>query len=114
MPLLTSGFGDILGFGIPLHGVVRRVSFNLAGRLVLGQVEFLLDLALAAAEMLVMVLLLERCTDFCFEFLCAFVGVRDVRFQLDGTFFKSLDRCFQRSDRAQRSVSYAGCVASRS
>src|SRR5690349_7854709 len=89
----------------------RGLCFNLAGCLVLGQVVSLLNFALTSAQMLVMLLLLKGSTAFCFELLGALASVRNVSFQLGCAFLETLHCYFQRSDRAESSVSDAGRIA---
>ena len=78
-------------FGFLLLNRLRGLGLDLAGSLVLGQIELFLDLALATAQVLVVLLLLERCADFCFKLLRALLGVGNIRLQLGGTFLETLD-----------------------
>src|SRR5216117_515537 len=86
--LLTNGFGDMLSFGILPRGVRRRIRFDLAGRLVLGQVRFLFDFALTAAQELRTLLVLKGSADFRFEFLAALMGISEAGFQPSGALFE--------------------------
>ena len=65
----------MLSFGILPRGVLRRIRFDLAGRLVLGQVRFLFDFALTAAQELITLLVLKGSADFRFEFLAPLMGI---------------------------------------
>ena len=60
---------------------VGRIGINLAGSLVLGQVELFLDFTLTTGQLLVTLLALEGCADFGFQFFPAFGGVGDVVFK---------------------------------
>ena len=82
-------FGDILGFGILPRGVVRRIRLDLAGGLILGEIELFLNFALAAAQLLLTRLMLERSADFGPKFLAPLLGLGDVRFELVGPFLIS-------------------------
>ena len=94
-PFVANGFRDILGFGILRFVVVPRNGIHLAGGLVLGEVELFLDFALAAAQISVTLLMLERSANFGFEFLAPLVGIGDVGFQLGGTLLEALNGRFQ-------------------
>ena len=87
------GLGLILG--ILLLVSISRISLNLAGGLILGQVEFFLNFTLAAGQFLITLLALEMRSDFGFQFFRPPVGVGDVAFHFGGTLLKTLDVRFQ-------------------
>ena len=64
-----------------LCGFLGRIGVNLAGGLVLGEVEFFFNLTLASGQLLVTLLPLEVRADFGLQLLRPFVGVSDVKFQ---------------------------------
>ena len=93
-----------LFLGFLLLVCVRRIRFNLARRLVLGEVELFLNLTLAAGQLLVTLLALEVRADFGFQFFRPLGGVGDVAIKFGRAFLKALDVRFERTNRALRRV----------
>src|SRR6266487_2019917 len=95
---------------ILLHFVLGWFGVGLAGSLVFGQVQLLLDLPLAEGQLLIPLFVLEGSADFAFEFFGALVAIQNVRFQPGGPFLEALSGRFERTDCAQRRVGDAGAV----
>ena len=93
-PFVANGLRDILDFGILLLDWVSRISLDLTRSLILGEVQIFLDFALAAAQLLVAILMLEGSADIGFEFLTPLVDIGDVGFQLGGALLEALNGGF--------------------
>jgi hypothetical protein len=103
------GFG--LFFGIALLVRIRRLCINLTWRLVFGQVEFFLNLALTAGQFLVTLLTLEVRAHFGLQFFRPLAGIGNVVFKFGRTFLETLDVCFERTNRALCGGSASATVA---
>jgi len=68
--------------------------------LVLGEVEFFLDLTLTTGQLLVTLLALEVRADFGFQFIRPLGGVGDVVIKFGRTLLKTLEVRFERTNRA--------------
>src|SRR5437879_1184290 len=88
--------------------VLSRFGVGLAGSLVFGQVQLLLDLTLAESQLPIPLFVLEGSADFAFKFFGALVAIQNVRFHLGSSFLEALDGRFDRTDCAQRRVGDAG------
>src|ERR1700690_4104839 len=77
--------------GILWFVVTGRNGFGLAWRLVLGEVKFFLNLALAPGQFLKAALTLKLRADFFAKLFAALVGIGDVQLQSFRAFLKSLN-----------------------
>ena len=88
-----------------VFALVAGSGFNLAWRLVFGEIKFLLNLGLTFGKLVVTLVMLEGCVDFAFKLLRPLLRIADVAFQSGVTFLKSLHDGFQRANCAKRAVS---------
>ena len=87
--------------GIRLFVIAGCNGFDLARRLVLGEIKFFLNLTLAPGQFLKAVLTLKLRADFFAKLLDALVGIGDVQLQSFRAFFKSLNRRLQLANCAE-------------
>ena len=94
-----------MGLGLILGNLLFVVAgghgFYLARRLVLGEIEFFLNLTLATGQFLKAVLALELRANFFAKLFDALVGIGDVHLQSFRAFLKSLNRRLQRTNGAE-------------